>query len=101
MGSSIVLGGLSTILGTIPLAFSSSQIFHAVLTIFMSFVILSLVYGLLFLPILLVMCGPISNNSTEDATLEIEGGDGRELEVIEETQRDRKNTAQSSELNTK
>lgn len=63
MGSSIIIGGMSTILGTIPLAFSSSEIFHSVLIIFISFVTLSLAHGLLFLPIVLMT---ISLNATNN-----------------------------------
>lgn len=95
MGSSVVLGGFSTILGTIPLAFSSSEIFHAVLVIFLSFVILSLAHGLLFLPVLLLVIGP----TWIEGSANLQQIDGRRFDVnMNEMSRARKDTGQSSDF---
>jgi predicted RND superfamily exporter protein len=89
MGSSILLGGTSTVIATIPLAFSSSKIFLAVFIIFMSFVVLSLVHGLVFLPILLTIFGPQDMESI--------GHEENDDEVIEIT-RKRTGTGQTADL---
>ena len=62
MGSAIILGAMSTVLGVIPLAFTSSEIFLSVLIIFLSFVLLSLAHGLVYLPLLLSLIGPGAEN---------------------------------------
>lgn len=58
MGSAVVLGAFSTILGVMPLAFSSSKIFFSLFVVFLSFVALSLAHGILYLPVLLALIGP-------------------------------------------
>jgi Niemann-Pick C1 protein len=58
MGSSVCLGGVSTFLGTIPLAFSTSDIFGTIFFAFLGLVTLGIGHGLILLPILLSMCGP-------------------------------------------
>ena len=66
MGSSVLIGGMSTILGAVPLSFSQSEIFYSVFTVFFSFVVLSLVHGLLFVPVVLCMFGiQTSTNETD------------------------------------
>ena len=95
MGASVILGGFSTILGTIPLAFSSSEIFHAVLVIFLSFVILSLAHGLLLLPVLLSVVGPTWTESSANS----QQIDGHRFDVdMNEMSRGRKDTGQSSDF---
>jgi Niemann-Pick C1 protein len=59
IGSSVLLGGTSTVLSTIPLAFSTSTVFLAVFVIFFSFVVISLLHGLVLLPVLLSLFGPM------------------------------------------
>ena len=59
MGVSILVGGLSTFLAVIPLAFSTSEIIGTVFTAFFSMVTLGLAHGLIFLPVVLSVVGPI------------------------------------------
>jgi Niemann-Pick C1 protein len=57
MGWSILLGGTSTLLGTLPLVWSTSAVFRTVFIAFLSFVTLGLAHGLILLPIILSMIG--------------------------------------------
>jgi Niemann-Pick C1 protein len=57
MGSSILLGGITTFLGTVPLAFSTSQIFFTVFIAFMALVTLGISHGLILLPVILATIG--------------------------------------------
>ena len=58
MGSSLLLGGLSTFLGIMPLAFSTSKLLSTVFTAFVLMIILGLSHGLILLPVLLSLVGP-------------------------------------------
>lgn len=58
MGVSILVGGLSTFLAVIPLAFSTSDIIGTVFTAFFSMVTLGVAHGLIFLPVVLSLVGP-------------------------------------------
>jgi Niemann-Pick C1 protein len=58
MGSSILIGGISTFLGTLPLAFSSSEIFTTIFTAFLGLVTLGCGHGLILLPVILSTIGP-------------------------------------------
>lgn len=53
IGVSVMIGGASTVLSTIPLAFSTSEIFFSIFVIFFGFVVFSLLHGLIFLPAIL------------------------------------------------
>jgi len=68
MGSSILLGGLSTFLGVIPLAFSTSTILRTVFTSLFSMVILGIAHGLILLPVVLAVIGPQSHTREEVPT---------------------------------
>ncbi|CAB9499476.1 Pick C1-like protein 1 [Seminavis robusta] len=59
MGSSILLGGTSTLLGILALAFSTSMIGRTVFMSLCSMIILAIVHGLVVLPVLLSLVGPI------------------------------------------
>jgi uncharacterized membrane protein YdfJ with MMPL/SSD domain len=58
VGVSVFLGGLSTLFGTLPLAFTSSEVFYTVFIAFMAIVVLGLGHGLILLPVLLSLVGP-------------------------------------------
>ena len=53
-----MVGGLSTFLAVIPLAFSTSAIIGTVFTAFFSMVTLGVAHGLVFLPVVLSLVGP-------------------------------------------
>ena len=67
MGSSILLGGLSTFLGVIPLAFSTSTILRTVFTSLFSMVILGVTHGLILLPVVLSAFGPCTDIREDDS----------------------------------
>mmetsp|Transcript_16166 Transcript_16166/g.37240 ORF Transcript_16166/g.37240 Transcript_16166/m.37240 type:complete len:459 (-) Transcript_16166:263-1639(-) len=51
MGVSILVGGVSTFLGTLPLAFSTSSIFHTVFLAFLTLVLMGMAHSLMLLPV--------------------------------------------------
>jgi Niemann-Pick C1 protein len=58
MGSSILIGGISTFLGILPLAFSSSEIFTTIFLTFLGLVTLGCGHGLILVPVILSTIGP-------------------------------------------
>ena len=58
MGVSILIGGVSTFLGTMPLALSQSEIFTTVFLAFLGLVSLGVAHGLMLLPVILSLVGP-------------------------------------------
>lgn len=58
MGTSVLMGGLSTFLGIMPLALSSSEVFQTVFYAFLGLVILGMAHSLILLPVLLATIGP-------------------------------------------
>lgn len=66
MGASVLLGGLSTFLGVLPLAFSTSTVMQTVFICLCAMVVLGLAHGLIVLPVILSFVGPICNISAED-----------------------------------
>jgi predicted RND superfamily exporter protein len=76
MGSSIFLGGLSTLLGTMPLAFSTSGVLRTVFLSFTALVMISIGHSLILLPVLLSTFGPehrisLSMESVERVRIEL------------------------------
>uniref|UniRef100_A0A7S2YTK4 SSD domain-containing protein n=1 Tax=Entomoneis paludosa TaxID=265537 RepID=A0A7S2YTK4_9STRA len=58
MGVSILVGGISTFLGTLPLAFSTSSIFYTVFLSFLALVVTGIGHSLVLLPVVLSTVGP-------------------------------------------
>ena len=58
MGASVLAGGFSTFLGTLPLAFSKTSIIWIIFVSFITLVLVALAHGLMFLPVLLATFGP-------------------------------------------
>lgn len=69
MGVSILVGGLSTMLGVLPLAFSSSNLMRTVFVGFFGMVSLGLTHGLMVLPVVLSLVGPTA--STKEHTKKV------------------------------
>jgi Niemann-Pick C1 protein len=82
MGSSIFLGGLTTLLGTVPLVFSASEIFYTIFIGFMGLVTLGVGHGLILLPVILSMVGTnerasaaVTKKASTDETVKKDGFD--------------------------
>ena len=58
MGVSVLTGGISTFLGSIPLAFSTSTIFRTVFIAFLGLSTIGVGHGLVLLPVVLSIIGP-------------------------------------------
>jgi len=88
MGASVLLGGLSTFLGILPLAFSSSSILLTFVITFTGVVFLGLSHGLVLLPVLLSLLGPRGHHSlgpvgTVSKIQSTDGKDKRERIIFE------------------
>ena len=85
LGASVMVGGLSTLVGVLPLALSSSEIFFTTFIIFFGLVFLGLLHGLILLPVLLSMFGPLDSieaevESKSDEAVSSEEGDVKIVE---------------------
>jgi len=60
IGAAVFSGGMSTFLGVVPLAFSTSAVLRTVFFCFLSMVSLGLANGLILLPVILSIIGPTS-----------------------------------------
>jgi Niemann-Pick C1 protein len=81
MGSSILKGGITTFLGTLPLAFSTSTIFHTIFITFLALVTLGASHGLILLPVVLSLIGPEEHIGATNEVFEASQGE----EVMEES----------------
>lgn len=77
MGASVFVGGLSTLLGVVPLIFSSTEVFFTVFVIFCGLVALGMLHGLVLLPVMLSLLGPVSR---ECPTVPYQYNGGKEKE---------------------
>ena len=68
MGASVLVGGLSTFLGTMLLAFSSTRMFYTIFVTFLGIVTLGLGHGLILAPVILATIGPEDESTDQDAT---------------------------------
>jgi Niemann-Pick C1 protein len=82
MGLSVLAGGFSTFLGTMPLAFSTTSIFWIVFVAFLTLVYVALAHGLLFLPILLDTIGPEVHYLAKHKELEESSNDAVRIDHI-------------------
>ena len=79
MGASILVGGLSTSLGVLPMALSTSEIMGTVFVSFFAMITIGVTHGLIFLPVVLSICGPLTHHvddpleGTGDLALKIGG----------------------------
>lgn len=65
MGKSIMLGGISTFLGVVPLSLSSSEVFRNFFYIFLGIVGFGASHGLVLTPVLLSLIGPFQHSQEE------------------------------------
>ena len=96
MGSSVFIGGLSTVLSTIPLLFSTSTLFSSICIIFLSFVTVSLFHGLVFVPAFLSIFMRHDNN--DGRSISVESSKNAEDTIVV---RDRNDTGESWDLDEK
>merc|ERR1712232_571974 len=64
-GPSILLGGFSTFIGILPMAFSSNELFKNIFFCLIAVVVLGLAHGLILLPVVLSLVGPATNTTKE------------------------------------
>lgn len=95
MGPSILVGGLSTLLGVVPLAFSTNDVTKVVFDSFIAMVSLGIAHGLIFLPVVLSLVGPtnirprtpkrVEKGYMEKPTQQQTGGSERLSEIVAES----------------
>lgn len=78
MGTSILVGGISTFLGVLPLAFSTSNIFNTIFVSFVGLVTLGAGHGLILLPVILSILGPKDSIKPNPIKKDVELGGGEE-----------------------
>ena len=71
MGSSILIGGISTFLGVMLLAFSTSAVFGTIFRAFIGMVVLGCGYGLILLPVVLSLVGPEDTYQPTEVAAEV------------------------------
>lgn len=66
IGASVLIGGFSTLIGVLPLGLSQSEIFWTTFIIFFGLVLLGLLHGLILLPVVLSLWGPLESIMDDD-----------------------------------
>jgi len=88
MGVSVAMGGFTTLLGVLPLAFNTTGIFEVVFITFIGLVVFGVSHGLILLPVLLSMFGPededvvLLSKGDRDDTKKDEGGPSGGVEKL-------------------
>lgn len=85
IGASILVGALSTCLGIVPLFFSSSTVLQTVFTSFIAMVTLGIGHGVILLPVVLSICGPIDRHRLDSNSLKSVHKEDLEGEVKHES----------------
>uniref|UniRef100_A0A7S2UQD3 SSD domain-containing protein n=1 Tax=Attheya septentrionalis TaxID=420275 RepID=A0A7S2UQD3_9STRA len=80
IGTSVFIGGTTTLLGVVPLAFSTSEVFWNMFVLFLGLVTLGMGHGLILMPVLLSLIGPVGNNNLKP-TPRLRSQDREELEL--------------------
>ena len=73
MGSSVVIGGLSTFLGVVPLLFATSVMMKTLFYGFWGMVVIGLSHGVILLPVLLSYFGPLNTTAVTVTHLNEDG----------------------------
>jgi Niemann-Pick C1 protein len=63
IGGSVFLGGFSTFLGVLALAFASGEVFRTFFVMFVSMVLLGMAHGMVFIPVMMTLIGPTVDGS--------------------------------------
>merc|ERR1719396_93610 len=72
MGSSVSLGGFSTFLAVLPLVLSTSKMIGTVFLAFFVMVVVGVLHGLVFLPVILSLVCPVHIPTRHQTHLEID-----------------------------
>jgi Niemann-Pick C1 protein len=80
IGTSVFIGGTTTLLGVVPLAFSTSEVFWNMFVLFLGLVTLGMGHGLILMPVLLSLIGPVSNTNLKP-TIKSKSQDSEDLEL--------------------
>jgi Niemann-Pick C1 protein len=68
IGASVLIGGFSTLIGVLPLALSTSEIFFTTFIVFFGLVLMGLLHGLVLLPVILSMIGPLESIDEQEGS---------------------------------
>jgi len=83
LGTPILLGAISLLLGVAALSNASSQVFHVFFMCFVFIVVIGWAHGLIFVPVLLSLFGPITFRNVEgDDFLHSKGGKRRDNQLL-------------------
>ena len=68
IGTSVFLGGSSTLIGVLFLGFGQTQVFQTLFTLFVIIILVGMAHGLIFLPVVLSIVGPelVGHKQLED-----------------------------------